>query len=238
MKTKVVSISSHHPTESYYFLDKFVASLTKLGESPTILGENKPWRGLMTKARHLREYLRAGGEQTDMLIVCDAWDVLFSEYPQTLAERHLDLFGETVSFNAERSCFPRGDLADRFQDTGTPWRFMNCGFMIGRPEKILAILDSMNIDAIEDDTQRPDGSWWHPNDQEYFTLAFLEQPVPMVLDSRCELVQSLSGGDLSEFDFGARPMRNLATNTTPGAWHFNGNAKDILMPIVLKELGL
>ena len=108
--------------------------------------------------------------------------------------------------------------------------------MAGTASQILAILDSMNLNAIRDDTQEPDGSWFNPNDQEYYTLAFLEQPVKMVLDTHARVCQSFSGSSLGDFllaDDGR--VVNKRTGSRPLVWHFNGNSKNELLEPLLQH---
>lgn len=239
MKCQVVTVCNRHPTESYYIFDKFKESLRRFGMDITILGWQQEWRGLMTKPRRLRQWLRDKQYSSERLIVVDAWDIVFAEHPHGMTDKYDMEFGPSkVVFNAERNCFPRGDLADRFPDRGTPWRFLNSGFMMGTPQNILKILEHMKLDSIPDDHRRADGSWYHPNDQEHYTLAFLDQPVPMVLDTNCHLCQSCSGCEPYEFDFTVRPFRNHVTGSTPRVWHFNGGSKQSIMPAVLRALNL
>lgn len=239
MKCEVVTVSNREPTQSYYIFRQFKESLRRFAMPVTILGWQEPWAGLMTKPRRLRQWLRDRRYSSDRLIVCDAWDIVFAEHPHGMIDFYESHFGpDKVVFNAERNCFPRGDLADRFPDPGTPWRYLNSGFMVGTPENILKIIDSMGIDHIPDDHRQPDGSWYNPNDQEHYTLAYLEQPVPMVLDTQCHLCQSLSGCEPYEFDFSTRPFKNLVTGSAPRVFHFNGSAKQVLMGIVLQNLNL
>lgn len=236
MNTQVVAITNRKPTEPYYIFDKFVASLTRFGVEPTILGWHEHWHGLMTKPRHLRKWLRDKKNKADILIVCDAWDIVFTAHPDEIVETYKKHFDGYLVFNAERSCFPRGDLAPRFPDQGTPWRYLNSGFMIGPAPFILTLLEHMALDAIPDDHKRPDGSWFHPNDQEHYMLGFLDQPVPMVLDTRCILCQSCSGSTIEEFDIDT--LKNRITGTHPYVFHFNGGSKNDVMPVILNKLCL
>lgn len=241
MKCEVVTVSNRHPHQPYYIFEKFKESLRRFAMPITILGWQEHWGGLMTKPRLLRKWLREKRYSSNRLIVCDAWDIVFAEHPHGMIDKYEMEFGaDKVVFNAERNCFPRGDLADRFptSDPNNPWRYLNSGFMVGTPENILKIIEHMNIDKIPDDHRQNDGSWYHPNDQEHYTLAYLDQPVPMVLDTNCHLCQSLSGCSACEFDFSVKPMRNLITGSTPRTFHFNGGSKNDLMPIVLNKLDL
>lgn len=237
MNTQVVTVCSNTPTQSYYIYEQFLTSCHRQGFQPIILGWQAMWSGLMNKPRLLRQFLRNGQQRADYLIVCDAWDIIFVQPPDEISERRKSL-PPGVIFNAERNCFPRGDLADQFPETGTPWRFLNSGFMMGSPAEILAIVDSMKIDDIPDDHQQADGTWFNPNDQEHYTLAYLRQPVPMVLDSRAELCMACHGSQLDELDLTGERIVNRITGTTPGVFHFNGDAKNNVMPAILAKLSL
>jgi hypothetical protein len=237
MKSEIVCVSSYNPKESYYIYEQFKASVRRVGAEPTILGWHQEWRGLMTKPRRFREFLRKGHQQGEVLIVCDAWDVIFTVHPDEIVDAYRK-FNVPIVFNAERNCFPRGDLADQFPDPGTPWRYLNSGFMVGTPEAILTLLESMNLDAIPDDHQLPDGSWFNPNDQEHFTLAYLAQPVKMALDTKAEMCMTGHGTTLQELDFSKPRIRNLITGTEPMAFHFNGGSKNDLQPAVLAHMKL
>lgn len=235
-KVQVVAVCNRVPTEPYYKFNEFQQSLRNLGVEPTILGWQQHWGGLMTKPRHLRRFLRDGKFTGDLLIVCDAWDIFFQRHPDEAVE-DFQRMGAAIVFNAERNCFPRGDLAPQFPDPGTPWRYLNSGFMMGAPSAILALVESMRLDEIKDDHRREDGTWVHPNDQEYFMLAYLEQPVKMSLDVQAQLCQSMHGSTEEELDLSGPLVRNLVTDTVPVAVHFNGGSKNTVMPPILKKFG-
>lgn len=279
MKVAVVAVVNRRPKEPYYHFETFLESLRRFSAEPVILGLDEEWRGLMTKPRRLRKWLRDGRCDADLLIVSDAFDVVFAAPPEEVADEVLRRF-ETVGaandlravvFNAEKGLFPRGELAHRFPprclqgahdavwDTcpagagpcvASPWRYLNSGVFAGEPEKILALLEAMWLDDIHDDVRAIDalhcarngnpGDWVNPNDQGWYQTAFAAQPVEMVLDSGCLAFQCLSGCALDEFDLAYHPHRilNRTTGTTPLVWHFNGGAKNELMPLFLAKWGL
>lgn len=243
MKTEVICVSSTAPKQSYYIFEAFKASLRRFGVEPRILGWREHWGGLMTKPRRFREYLRKGQNEGDVLILADAWDVIFAAHPDEIGEKWSQSAGPIV-FNAERNCFPRGDLAPTFDKVAfakgatSPWKYLNSGFMVGRPKDILTLLESMNLDEIPDDHQLPDRSWFNPNDQEHFTLAFLKQPVPMALDYNADLCMTGHGTTVDQLDFSQPRIKQNITGTYPMAFHFNGDAKNVLQPAVLKHMGL
>lgn len=248
MKAEVITVSSYDPKPAYYRPNAFRASVRRFGVEPTILGHNVPWKGLMTKPRLYREFLRKGHASGDVLIVCDAWDVFFAAHPDEVVDRWQQLGRKDhVVFNAERNCFPCTELTKTSFDViadehkvMTPWRYLNSGFMVGAPANILTLLESLNLDAIPDDHQLPDGSWFNPNDQAYFQMHFIRVPqiVPMNLDYRTELCIAAHGSALDEFDWSTPKPTNLITGTTPLVWHCNGSAKNDIAPALLKHLGL
>jgi hypothetical protein len=248
MKSEVITVSSYDPKPAYYRPNAFRASLAKFGVAPVNLGEGEAWNGLMTKPRLYRKFLREGRQQGDVLIVCDAWDVFFQAHPDELVDVYLHEWQNgTMVFNAERNCFPcsepvkaRFDELAEFFWVKTPWRYLNSGFLVGRPTQILQLLESMDLDSIPDDYQRPDGSWFNPNDQEQFQLAFArtDTVLSMELDYDTELCLAAHGSTMDELDFSGPRIKNKITGSTPLALHCNGSAKNDLAPKILEHLGL
>jgi hypothetical protein len=260
MSIQIVSVANRIPDrnrEPYYRFQTFVDSLARFGVKPgthpgdlLILGMNEWWGGLMTKPRRLRDWLRGDGCKCDTLIVCDAFDIVFSAPPAEIEaayerwEGRPGASGPSVVFNAERGLFPRPELAHAFSDNGLPWRYLNSGFFIGPPAQILALLEAMWLDDIADDYRSPDqlhgggGRMIHPNDQGWYQLMYAAQVVPMDLDSRGEIAQCLSACTLDEFDLSGPRIRNLVTGTEPLVWHFNGGSKNDLMPVFLQKWGI
>lgn len=237
MNAEVVCVSSRVPTEPYYHFREFLASLRVFAEVPTVLGENEPWRGLMTKPYLLRDWLRLGRNRSDRLIVCDAWDILFAKHPHGIGDRCAEWFGDAIVFNGEKGCWPREDLRDAFPDDGSPFRFLNSGFFCGPADRILALLEAMPIEAIGFDP--PGGPY--PNDQGEYQALFAQQAqhgVEMVVDTQCRLAQTLSACEPYEFDFSGPEILNQHTGTAPGVFHCNGGSKEGFMPLLLGKLGL
>lgn len=237
MNAEVVTVSSRIPKESYYRYDVFLESLRRFAMVPTVLGMNEPWRGLMTKPLLYRKWLRDGSNTSDRIIITDAWDIVFAAHPHGVGDVCAGLFGDAVVFNAERACWPRADLAGHFQETGSPWRYLNSGFICGPADRILAMLEAMNLEQIGVDHRRADGSRSEPNDQGEFQKLFTLQPVPMMVDGMCRLAQTFSGCTLDEFDFSGGRVQNKLTGTFPGVLHANGQ-KEIMLPKIIEALNL
>lgn len=245
MKCQVVTVSSYQPKPSYYYYQQMLASVRKFGVEPAILGWHEHWGGLATKPKLLKAFLQKGHQEGDVLLCVDAWDIVFQAPPEEILERYLSRFGPgTIVFNAERNCFPRGDLSPEYdkiaeaKEVKTPWKYLNSGVMIGTPANILKLLDFMEVEKVPDDHQLPDGTWVHPNDQGHYSETFLKQPVDMVLDYNTELAMAMHGSELEELDFTGPRFKNKITGTEPGIAHMNGHAKNFLAPTIHKHLGL
>ena len=248
MSVQVVSVCNRIPDRSrepYYRHDAFLASMARFGEAPTILGMGEPWGGLMTKPRRLRQWLREGRCTAETLIVCDAFDIIFTVPALEVAEVYRGWYTRsTLVFNAEKGLFPRGELDYATELTPGPWRYLNSGFMIAPPDVILATLEAMWLDDIADDYRAADalhggaGRMIEPNDQGWYQLMYAAHVVTMLLDHQCRLCQTLSACTLEEFDLSGDRIRNIVTGQTPCVFHFNGGSKNDLLPVFLKKWGL
>lgn len=223
MNAQVVCVSSHVPTQSYYRLDCYLASLHRFAETPTNIGEGQPFSGLMSKPFLLRDWLRKGNNTSDRIIFTDAWDILFLAHPHGVGDRCIEWFGpDVIVFNGERNIWPRGDLKEAFPDTG-PWAYLNSGFMCGSAANILKLLEAMDLESIGVDRANPDGGRIEPNDQAYFQQAYADKLAPMVVDGSCKLAMTFSATGDDDFELKDRVLHNKLTGTTPGVAHFNGS---------------
>lgn len=235
MNVQVVTTCDKAPVASYYYYKEYLESLRRFGETPEVLGWGQEWRGLISKPFWLREWLRAGKNTSDRLIVTDAFDILFVKHPHGIGDDCQRIWGDAIVFNGEKGCWPREDLRDCFPDNGSPWRFLNSGFMCGPADKILELVEAMDIDKVGFD---PPGGPVYPNDQERYQSLYSEQPVKMVVDDLCQVSQTLSACEMDEFKFTELGLFNKATGTYPGVLHCNGNAKDLMMGTLLDHYNL
>lgn len=235
MQPTILTVTNRFSLEDYHLPGEWRASIERYGIKPVILGFGEPWTGLMNKPRKLRQWLRDGNCKTECLIVTDAWDLVFAENPERMVELW-EKQERPYVMNAERNCFPRADWTDRFGKASSTFRFPNSGFIMATPEDHLTVLESMNLDAIPDDNQDPENP--NPNDQEFYSKAFLEQPVRMIVDDFCWYCQTLCGVGVDELDFSSASIFNKETQSHPMAFHFNGPKSLELMDKILKHLKL
>jgi len=238
MNAQVVTVSHKRPTQPYYKFGTFIESLRRFAETPAVLGYGASWNGLMTKAFLYRDWLRAKKNSSDRLILCDAWDIVFSKHPHGIGDRCQEWFGDAIVFNGEKACWPKGHLSELYPDTGV-WRFLNSGIMCGPADRILAMFEAMNLESIGVD-RTEGGKKIEPNDQGEIQEFFTKQPkdIKMVVDGGCKLFQTLSACDLGEFDLDGEHIVNKVTGTEPSVWHFNGGSKGHIMQVMHKKWNL
>lgn len=234
MKLQVVTVANWIPeNHPYYKFREFKASLAKFGVEPVVLGLGQEWMGLMTKPYRVREWLRSGGCTADRLIYTDAFDVVFQKSPEEINAWCHAVHGDALVFNTEKACWPLAELAENFPDTGSPWRYLNGGLMCGPTERVRAVMEDMDIDAIGFD--RPGVN---PNDQVPYLQMYVAGRHGMVVDPTCTMAQCLSASTLDEFDFSGSLIRNRITGSTPGAFHCNGGSKEVFQSALFAHLGL
>lgn len=245
-KCEVVGVANRvpGPSEPWYHYQAWIDSLRKFDAAPSVIGLGEYFQGLICIPRHLRQWLRAGGCKCEYLIFSNCFDVLFTAHPDEVTDRWLAMHGGgDVMFNCEKALFPPSKLGHRFPDTGSPWRYLNSGVYIGKPQSILDMLDAMWLDEICDD--HPARSPLHGSgqvnvvDQNWFQLLYAAQPVPITLDTECEVFQCLSACTWDEFDLSkSDKVYNKVTGTQPLVMHCNGGAKNEMLPDLCRKFGI
>lgn len=238
---QILTCSNRTPTEAepYYWPRHFWKSLHRHGaDALNLWPEGQEWHGLMGKPRVLRKWLRNAPQSLGCVISCDCWDLIFQSDPGAIVSEW-EAIGRPWIAGAERNLFPPADES-KWTKCASSMRFLNSGFIIATPRDMLAVLESMNLDAIPDDHVAPNGDHINPNDQEYFQQEFLKQPIPMRLDTEVKLCLNLHEVKECELSLHHEGMvRFLETGTFPGVLHWNGGSKsaDFRDP-VLKHLGI
>lgn len=214
----VVTAANKAPTQDYYCFDAFKKSLARYKCEPVILGWQQQWKGLMTKPNLYFEWLRGHALPDEPIVICDAWDVVFAADPNEIHEKVKDTPAEII-WNAEKNLFPDPTLP--FNETGTSYRYLNSGFAVGYPTAFIEMFGWMRLETIGFD-RTEDGNKIEPNDQFYIQKAYLESRIPMALDSRCEITQTLHGVEENELDLSGARIRNIETGSEPIVIHLNG----------------
>lgn len=150
----------------------------------------------------------------EIVALIDAFDVLPANgcTNQKLKDALLENFSmEKVVFNAEKNCYPDGDLAIRYPHTNSSWRYLNAGILAGKIS-VLKHLYSEVLDKIPKSM-----------DQLQFSIAFLNG-APIELDNDCKVFQTLYMTSEEEISYSKEGIKNNVTGTYPLLIHGNGNA--------------
>lgn len=133
--------------------------ITNLGKGSDWTDDMEGYAGL-PKIGMVKEFVD-GLPKDDIVLFMDAYDTFLADNPKAIKDRFLD-FGVDLLFGAEETMWPEdGYLENKFEDTGTPYKYLNSGLYIGRA---VAIRDFLNQDA-------PDA---YGDDQRYCQLRFLK----------------------------------------------------------------
>lgn len=248
MSIQIVTCMGRKPDlkrEPWYILPRFLASCSKFGFTPTILGEGKgEFNGLLSKAKLLKRAIESGKITADHIVFTDAFDVVFVEDPHKIIEkfqewRQTSPFSCGIIWNAERACFPIPSLAELHPPCRSSFKYLNSGWGCGETQTFLDVLQKDNPEELPDDHRKEDGSMHHSCDQTYWQNRMIYGNIPIGLDTDTKLCWAMHGVALEEIEFGPdKQIKNKETGSVPLTIHFNGGqSKHTVMPQVLAHLG-
>lgn len=150
-----------------------------------------------------------------VVLVCDSFDVLpidklTNESLFEAIKNNFDL--EKITFNAEKICYPKSDLANIYPKINTEWKYLNGGIYVGKAGKIKTMLEGL--------LPKINGTI----DQEVFSVAFLNKEYDIELDYYCKVFQTLAALDESDLTIENNKIINNKTNTEPVLLHGNGKS--------------
>jgi len=238
MTFDVISISNKRPEQWYYLFDEYFRSLQPY--QPKVF-QPQFWGGLSTKPKVLYQLIKDKTISSSHIIFTDCWDFVFADTPDEIFETY-KAFNSPIVISAEANCFP-DDLKKEFDELNPnkKYRYLNSGFICGGTEAILTCLEAMDLPNLKDDHYDVEkGCNYHPNDQFEWMKIFINNIVPIELDTLQILSQTLHGEDIDNFDFSRERIMNKTTKTFPCTFHFNGGSKDDLKlrEPILKHLNL
>lgn len=242
MSFQIVACADKEPTHDYLVKGwrAFNKSCLRYGIDPLILGWGEPWRGLGRKPQLLKEAIESGKIRSEKIIFADAFDVFFLNDPARLVAEVgsymmiPDSNNWKILWNAEKNCFPDGSLANAHPPSDTPYRYLNSGLSLGFTDAYLECLTEMDVDNWKLDHRRPDGSWYHRNDQDDWMRRFLfgqcGDQVKMGLDHSSGYFWNMVNVEPSEVRFDRQPQPCVRCMSDgcgmfPQAVHFAGGSK-------------
>jgi len=174
---------------------------------------NVPWQGFFTKVDEARKF--AENCDADYILFVDAHDVIFVGGLDDVKNK-IKLFGDIDAiFSAEKAIWPTASvwpdpsLAEEYPEVDSQWRYLNSGTFLIRPELLIELVDSkpptIGID-----------------DQMYWAYHYLTNKERIVLDTNCEIFQTLAHDDGSSFGMVDGKFTNRETGSNPLVVHGNG----------------
>ncbi len=234
----IAIISSHFPTQDYYCFGEFLKSLE--GEPIICGGQDGSYKNLSDRPRIFYDAINQGYVKTEWLILSDCWDMVFVDSPSVIFEKH-KANNCDITFSCEKNCFPE-DLKQQFDEiapANTPYKYLNCGTIVGRTEAIFTLLKDMDAPNLPKDYWMPEEQkTFHYNEQLWYQQSFFRQPVSMKLDYYQDIANCMEQVTTKELDFSEKKIRNIECNTYPSIWHWNGGSKTAGTQIpILTKLG-
>jgi hypothetical protein len=216
-------------TRPHPILDVLLKTFQRKGESLEVLGlelnceigQDLPHvRRLGVKLHLIYEFVhRAHLAADDIVVFCDAYDVVFCGDRATVAER-FEAMGHAVVFGAELGCYPDGWKAGLYPPAPNAFKFLNSGLFAGR---VAALRECMRdyaytADCIEHEV----------NDQQWWTDVFLSGKHDMVLDYEHALFLNCVWIDEGKITIDSPESGDVVRigSATPQFLHGNGPGKD------------
>lgn len=170
-----------------------------------------PWQGFFTKVDEAYKYCKE--TDAEWILFVDAHDVIFVGGLDDVEERIKGFRDCDCIFSSEKACWPDSNLADMYPECNSQWKYLNSGTYLFKPQKLVEAVDKcppkIGID-----------------DQLYFHKHLLNENMDCVLDTNCEIFQTLAHDDGSSFGMVDGKFTNLVTKSNPVVIHGNGLAFD------------
>lgn len=164
------------------------------------------WKGFGTKLLETRQYLIDNPDITHFFFA-DAYDVIVLG---SMEEALSKLDTDKITFSTEKNCWPIPDLADKYPECSTIYKFLNSGLYFAPRDKFLELFDW-------------DMPEYTTDDQLWATQQFLlNDDSGIVLDTECEVFQSYSFIAEDEYSYQDGRVRNVNTGSLPVLFHGNG----------------
>jgi len=202
MKIKLISTCTDTDHEGYR---QFIKSLDKFKWSYDIIFGNYQAYG----SKMINAYEYALKTDCTHLFITDAYDVCMLGTMEEALDNIDDK--ESVLFNAEKGCWPYGDLANVYPRVDSRWKYLNGGCTFVEVQRFIKLFEENPIEHLD-------------NDQANLTLTYLNrrEEYNMKLDTDCSCFQSVAFEEEGEFDIVENRIFNLITGSIPVIIHGNG----------------
>lgn len=198
-----------------------LTSAARHGVAVTNLGEGVEWGGGDMKGpgggqkiNLVKQHLADRVDDSSIVLFMDGYDIILNDDLSTIVERYRDM-GADIVFAAEKTCWPKADMADQFPASHTEYRYLNSGVYIGTA----AALRKFFADSIEN----------NEDDQLYMQNKFLTQEtygVKAILDVENYIFQCIAMSGTDVVVKSNKQLLNTATRCCPCILHGNGGDAD------------
>lgn len=185
-------------------------SARKYGIDIVNIGTNVDWKGTdMTalgggmKINLMKDYIK-DLHDNDIVLFTDAYDVFYADDLETITERFLE-FDAAILFSGELYCWPDNELADRFPESHTRFKYINSGTYIGRVGELKKLFSHEDIKD-------------HEDDQLYVHRCFLANLFDIAIDYECYIFQTHFDGTIKL----GNQLNNPETHCCSCIYHGNG----------------
>ena len=147
-----------------------------------------------------------------IVVIVDGYDVVFTGGLDQIIERFRKHNCKAL-FAAERTCWPDPNLADKYPETFSPYKFLNSGTFVAEVAELKKIIS----EPIQDTD----------DDQLYYSLKYISGEFDMKLDYECSLFQPTEGcwEDVQYLDKASTTLKNTLFNSHPLVIHGNGSPR-------------
>lgn len=130
-------------------------SMKKYGYKYIVIGDGEKWENFMTKIRSCRKYLvdPEGGGEYDLVIVCDVFDI-YACAPSSELEKRYKAFDCDLLVGAEELLLGQNIPVTEYwkhHHCKNHRKYVNAGFMMGSPRKLIDLYDFILDLGIKDD---------------------------------------------------------------------------------------
>lgn len=204
----VVMIGAHAP----YKGQVFEASARRHGLQLVKFSEGLPWPGNFREGKLFPALacVQSLPPSVTHVLFADAWDsIALAGEAEILAKFEALANDGKILISGEKHCHPDESLAAFYPLSRTGWRFVNSGGWIGRTQDVQRALEWI--------CRVP-----HSDDQLAWTLAYLQQVTPILVDDTCAIFQTMRRQTPGELWQAGRRIVNVQTGTMPCIAHWNG----------------
>ena len=177
-----------------------------------ILGLDSPFRGRADKLLYVQRYVH-NLPDSDVVLFVDGYDTLVLADKTVILDKFFSMKAPFV-IAAEKTCWPDRDLAQKYPQSPTSYKYLNSGSYIGYVKEVKEILSELVLIQAGDD------------DQALFTTHFLLHPGKYMLDTSCKLFLPTLNVTKKELllDVERKRVTCLETKSNPCVIHGNGRS--------------